>query len=131
MELWKNIKKVFASSKPPQPGTIPNQLFSYYNQQKNVKYKSVLPKEPNIQQIRNFAKNPVVRRPITLIEDYVTRLPYKIVPKDPNDKKSYKKQIATIKNVIDNPNTLHKKRMFDRMLLEDILTFDCCPVCRV
>ena len=125
MELWESIKKVFASSKPPQPGTIPNQLFSYYNQQKNVKYKSVLPKEPNIQQIRNFAKNPVVRRPITLIEDYVTRLPYKIVPKDPNDKKSYKKQITTIKNVIDNPNTLHKKRMFDRMLLEDILTFDC------
>ena len=123
MEVWSKFRKIFGS-KAPQAQTIPNLLYSYFNQQKNNKWKSVLPKNPDIVQIRNFAKNPIVRRPITLIEDYVTRLPHRIVPKDPNDKKAYKKQIDIANRVIANPNTIQKKRQFDRMVLEDLLTFD-------
>ena len=126
MKLWDKIKNVFAARpiKTPYPQTIPNMLFNYFQPIKNNKWQTTLPKHPNIEQLRNFAKNPVVRRPIALIEDYVSRLPYRIVPVDPNDNTDYTEQIKIIKNVIDNPNTIHTKRKLDRMILEDLLTFD-------
>ncbi len=88
----------------------------------NIKYQSTIPRNPTYHMLRNFAKHPIVSRPITAVQDRISRLQYEIRPKVKGRK--YTKQIKIIRNIIDNPNIDQTRRRFESMIIQDMLTLD-------
>jgi len=124
LEIWGKFKSLLGArpKNNPVPQTIPNQNFAWGILSKN--YKQVLPKSPTVVQLRNFAKNPIVRRPINLIEDQIVRLSGEFVNVDPADIRDYKIQKTIVQNILDNPNVIHNHRAFLKMLIDDLVTID-------
>ena len=124
--MFKALKTIWASS---DPRSVPTDRYGS-NISESRRYKSTLPKNPTHRILRNFAKNPVVNRPITAVVDRVTRLKYEIVPKV-NGRK-YTKQISIVKNIIESPNMDMTRRQLESILLNDLLTLDAgtFEVCR-
>lgn len=114
VQLAQNIK-------PQQRETIPNILFMYKDDQK---YKNEF-YVPNEQELRNFAKNSIVRRAMSLIIDGVVKLDWQIVNADKNDKKQYKRDKQVLRSILENPNIVHEYEDFCRLVLEDLLIGDC------
>lgn len=124
------LKKLWASvSNIPDMRSIPTDRYGYNPLDKNQP-KSTLPRNPTYFILRNFAKNPVVNRPILAVQDRISGLDYEIRPKVAGRK--YTKQIRTVRNIIDNPNIDQTRRQFEAMLLNDLLTLDAgvFEVCR-
>jgi hypothetical protein len=128
IELWSSIKSVFAGrpKNVPDPQTIPNDLFNWYTSTVNrtSKYKTVLPRNPTADQLRNFAKNAIVRRPINYIEDTLCNMDYILDNKDINDTNDYTAQKAIARAVIEQPNLIHSRSKLFRMILEDLVVLD-------
>lgn len=124
MNIKDKLLSIF-SARPknsPEPTTIPNQNFNWATKQRQ--YKSTLPKSPTTVQLRNFAKNSLIRRPISIIEDTITRLPYELTNVNKDDTKLYKRQREIAMNVIAQPNVIHSWKPFIKMLLDDLVTLD-------
>ena len=129
MNLWKTIKVTAGRLlKSPVPDTQPNQSFMYWNEFSRSKNKNfqrhILPKVPTANQLRNFSRNAIVRKPMNAIEDTISRLPYRLVNIDPNNDNDYHEEKRIAMNVIDHPNIIHNRRRFFKMLLEDSLVLD-------
>ena len=125
MQIWSKVKSLF-SARPknnPEPTTIPNQNFNWANPQTR-RFKSTLPKSPTAIQLRNFAKNSIVRRPISIIEETITRLPYELTNVNPDDTNDYTQQKTAAYNVLKNPNVVHSWKPFIKMILDDLVTLD-------
>lgn len=86
------------------------------------KTKKVLPKTPSYKQLRNFSKDPIVRKAISIVSDSVAALPYTIDVIDGKGK--HLKQIRAIKNVIEHPNLHHSRKTFTKMLIDDAMVVD-------
>lgn len=120
----KSIARIFASKSPPSE-TIPNQNFVWYDRTlRNNAPRQVLSKPPTTAQLRNFAKNGIIRRPINIIKDTISRLDYELVNVSQVDKRKYAKQRKIAKTVIDNPNIIHSRKNFINMILEDLIVLD-------
>ena len=122
------IKNIFAGRlrNTPQPESIPNDLFNWYTNTVNraSKYKTVLPRNPTADQLRNFAKNPIVRRPINYIEDTICNMDYFFENVDKNDTNDYSEQKKLVRKIIEQPNLIHNRQKLFRMILEDIIVLD-------
>ena len=126
--------KLYAARKLKVPGftLLPNMFFNWFQGTRNPKSQQVLPKDPTYVQLRNFARNAVLRIPIEHIEDTISRLPIEITNVDPLDKRKYLKQRQQINKVIRNPNMVQSWVPFVKMQLEDMMTvgasaFQKCP----
>ena len=112
MNLWKTLKVTAGRIlKSPVPVTIPNQTYMYWNefsrsQNKNFQ-RHILPNVPTANQLRNFSRNAIVRKPMNAIEDTISRLPYRLVNIDPNNDNDYHEEKRIAMNVIDHPNIIH------------------------
>jgi phage portal protein BeeE len=129
MKLWESIKNIFAGrpKNSPEPVTVPNDLFNWYANianQKNKQYKNILPRNPSIEQLRNFAKNAIIRRPINYIEDTICNLKYQLVNVDINDETDYAVQKLIAINTVEQPNIIHSRKQLFRMVLEDLVVLD-------
>lgn len=126
MNIKDKLLSIF-SARPknsPEPLTIPNQWFNWFNRKAKNAPKSTLPKNPTATQLRNFAKNSVVRRPIAIIEDTITRLPYELNNVNKADTNDYQRQKQIALNIIANPNVVHSWTPFIKLILEDLVTLD-------
>lgn len=121
--IFNSIARVFATKSPPSEA-IPNQNFIWYDRTLRNQNKQVLSKPPTVQQLRNFAKNGIIRRPINLIKDTISRLDYELVNVNSGDKKKYIKQRKVISTIIENPNIIHTRKNFINMILEDLVVLD-------
>lgn len=117
--------KIYAARKIKIPGftLLPNMFYNWFQPTKNKTFNQVLPKDPTVQQLRNFARNAIVRIPIEDIEDTISRLPIVITNVDPEDKRKYAKQKQQILKVVRNPNLVQSWVPFSKMQLEDMLTY--------
>lgn len=120
MGLWDKITRIFAA-RSPTGDAVPNQAFEWYGRSRN---RQALSKPPSTIQLRNFAKNSIVRRPINLIKDTVVRLDYRLVNIDTGNKRAYLKQKKLAKAIIDNPNIVHSRKTFLKMVVEDLTVLD-------
>ena len=100
---------------------LPNQTYSSWVPPTD-KHKSVLPKNPNIRQLRNFSRDPIVRRAITIVQDTLARQPYRISVIGGRGK--HTKEIEIIKNIIENPNLIDSRSSFTKRLIDDAMVLD-------
>ena len=100
---------------------LPNQTYSSWVPPTD-KHKSVLPKNPNIRQLRNFSRDPIVRRAITIVQDTLARQPYRISVIGGRGK--HTKEIEIIKNIIENPNLIDSRNSFTKRLIDDAMVLD-------
>lgn len=100
---------------------LPNQTYSSWVPPTD-KHKSVLPKKPNIRQLRNFSRDPIVRRAITIVQDTLARQPYRISVIGGRGK--HTKEIEIIKNIIENPNLIDSRSSFTKRLIDDAMVLD-------
>ena len=100
---------------------LPNQTYSSWVPPTD-KHKSVLPKNPNIRQLRNFSRDPIVRRAITIVQDTLARQPYRISVIGGRGK--HTKEIEIIKNIIENPNLIDNRSSFTKRLIDDAMVLD-------
>lgn len=124
MKIKDKLLSIF-SARPknnPEPSTLPNQNYNWVQRKSPVK--STLPKNPTSAQLRNFAKNSIIRRPISIIEDTITGLPYELTNVNIADTKTYKKQKEIALTVLANPNVVHSWKPFIKMILDDLVTLD-------
>lgn len=118
--MFENVKK-FLASKGPFAKLLPNQSYMSW-MPKSTKNKSVLPKNPTVRQLRNFSREPIVRRAITVVQDALARQPYTIEIIGGRGK--YTKQIATIQNIVEHPNLIDSRESFTKRVLDDALVLD-------
>lgn len=126
MSIKDKLHRFFAGrpKSVPDPQTIPNQWFNWFWNKSKKQPKTVLPKNPTVTQLRNFAKNSIVRRPISIIEDTITRLPYELTNVNKADTNEYLAQKAIALSIIANPNVVHSWKPFVKMILDDLVTLD-------
>ena len=124
MNLWNKLK-VYAGRKMKIPGysLIPNMFFNWFQGLRNPKYNQVLPKDITVPQLRQFARNAIVRIPIEHIEDVISRTLIDITNVDPDDPNDYKEQKRILKKILKNPNAVQSRVPFLKMLLEDLLVY--------
>ena len=92
----------------------------------NVKTKSVLPKNPTVRQLRNFSREPIVRKAIMIVQDALARQDYRIDVIGGRGKCT--RQIAVLKNIIEHPNVIDSKDSFIKRILDDALVLDAMTV---
>ena len=122
MGLWDKITRIFAA-RSPTGDAVPNQSFIWYDNVRG-RQKQVLSKPPSVKQLRAFARNSIVRRPINLASDTISRLEYRLVNIDPDSKRKYARQKQIAQTIIDNPNIVHSRRVFTKMVVEDLVVLD-------
>ena len=71
-KVFESVKK-FMAAKSPLNKLLPNQSYTYWIPKGGKKKKSVLPKTPTVKQLRNFSRDPIVRRAITIVQDALAR----------------------------------------------------------
>lgn len=129
MQLWNDLRKRYLAAKTAVMKLLPNQNYESWIPPRDQKHKRVLPKNPTVEQLRRFSHDPVVRKAITLIIDTISILPYEISVVQ-YSKRSYKRQIKVIKNIIEHPNAVHNRKTFTKMLLDDAVVLDAmCAEC--
>lgn len=118
--MFETLKKIIAS-KSPLRKLLPNQNYMSWIP-RGERHKSVLPKNPSIRQLRNFSRDPIVRRAITIVQDALARQPYTI--EVIGGKGKYLREIAAIQNCIEHPNLVDSRSSFTKRLLDDAMVLD-------
>lgn len=111
------------AAKSPLNKLLPNQSYTYWIPKSGKKQKSVLPKTPTVRQLRNFSRDPIVRRAITIVQDTLARQDYRIEVIGTGRKK-YTKEINAIQRVIENPNLVDSRESFTKRLIDDAMVLD-------
>ena len=124
MQLWSALKKQFLAARVGAAmKLLPDQRYVQWLPRSNKAPKQVLPKNPTVPQLRRFSQDPVVRKGITLIADAISTMPYEVYIVDGN-KGKFKKQIRAVTNIIEQPNLVHSRKAFTKMLLDDAVVLD-------
>lgn len=89
---------------------------------RETKRKTTLPKKPTVAMLRNFSRDAVVRKAITIVGDTVSTLPYNIEVIGGRGK--YTKQITAIQNIIEHPNIIDSRTTFTKKLIDDAMVLD-------
>lgn len=89
----------------------------------NYTPKLTLPKV-NEANLRGFSRSAIPHRAISLIRNGVLAQNWRIVPKNKNDKRSYKTAIKAIENIINNPNETDTYRSFWGQVINETLIGD-------
>ncbi len=118
--MFENVKRYLAS-KGPLARLLPNQTYMSWIP-KGKQRKSVLPKNPTIRQLRNFSRDPIVRKAITIVQDALARQPYTIEVIGGRGKRT--KEIAAIQNCIEHPNLVDSRGSFTKRLIDDAMVLD-------
>ncbi len=122
--MFEKVKKYFAS-KIPSSVLLPTDHYGF-RLPRNVKTKSVLPRNPTVKQLRNFSREPIVRRAISLVQDALAMQDYRIEVIGGRGKCT--KQIVALKNIIENPNVIDSRQSFVKRLVDDALVLDAMVV---
>lgn len=101
---------------------LPTQRYGWINRNASDSQKSVLPKNPTVNQLRRFSRDPIVRRAITVVQDAIARQPYTFEVINSNAK--MKRQIQALTNCIEHPNLIDGRKSFTKKLLDDALVLD-------
>lgn len=127
MKVFESVKK-FMATKSPLNKLLPNQSYTYWIP-KDKKRKSVLPKTPTVKQLRNFSRDPIVRRAITIVQDTLAHQSYNIEIIGTGHKK-YTREINAIQRIVENPNLVDSRESFTKRLIDDAMVLDamCCEV---
>lgn len=127
MKVFESVKK-FMATKSPLNKLLPNQSYTYWIP-KDKKRKSVLPKTPTVKQLRNFSRDPIVRRAITIVQDTLAHQSYNIEIIGTGRKK-YTREINAIQRIVENPNLVDSRESFTKRLIDDAMVLDamCCEV---
>jgi len=118
--LFDKVKRYLAS-KSPLARLLPNQTYMSWIP-RDKKHKSVLPKNPTVRQLRNFSRDPIVRKAITIVQDALARQPYTIEVIGGRGKRV--REIAAIQNCIEHPNLVDSRSSFTKRLLDDAMVLD-------
>lgn len=118
--MFENVKK-FLASKGPLVRLLPNQTYMSWIPKDRQK-KSVLPKNPTVKQLRNFSRDPIVRKAITIVQDALARQPYTIEVIGGRGKRT--REIAAIQNIIEHPNLVDSRASFTKRLIDDAMVMD-------
>lgn len=113
--------KMFLATKTPLGKLLPNQTYMTWLPRGKGK-KSVLPKNPTVRQLRNFSRDPVVRRAITIVQDSLARQPYTVEVIGGRGKKI--REIAAVQNCIEHPNLIDSRASFTKRLIDDAMVMD-------
>lgn len=120
--MFDNIKKWFAENiSVPAMKLLPTQNYMTWGNG-NTKAKRTLPKNPTIKQLRQFSRDPIVRRAITIVQDAIARQPYTIDVIGGRGK--YTKQINALKAIIECPNVLDSRDSFTKRIIDDAMVVD-------
>lgn len=122
--MFKGIRKYLAS-KIPKGVLLPTDHYGF-RLPRAVKTKSVLPRNPTVRQLRNFSREPIVRRAISLVQDALAMQDYTIEVIGGRGKCT--KQIAAIKNIIESPNVIDSRQSFIKRIIDDALVLDAMVV---
>lgn len=117
--MFEKVKQFF--SRAPQNKLLPNQRYSYVFP-RDAKQKAVLPKNPTVTQLRNFSRDPIVRRAITIVQDTLARQDYALEVISGRSKRQ--KEIARVKNIIEHPNLVDSRESFTKRLIDDAMVLD-------
>lgn len=82
-------------------------------------------KKPNAPTLRQFARSSIPRRAINIVKDGVLKLPYRVVPVDPNDTFDYSDVNKMVMDIITNPNDVDSYKDLWGCVLEDTMVGDC------
>ena len=124
--MFNSVRKYLASViTPPLMKLLPTDRYGTRLPQ-NVKTKSVLPKNPTVRQLRNFSREPIVRKAIMIVQDALARQDYRIDVIGGRGKCT--RQIAVLKNIIEHPNVIDSKDSFIKRILDDALVLDAMTV---
>lgn len=105
--MFNSVRKYLANViTPPLMKLLPTDRYGTRLPQ-NVKTKSVLPKNPTVRQLRNFSREPIVRKAIMIVQDALARQDYRIDVIGGRGKCT--KQIAVLRNIIEHPNVIDSK----------------------
>ena len=122
---WKNIFKFGRNKNMPDRDSLPNLQWNLIVNQppklNNYNRRYI----PNELEIRQFSRNAIVRRAMSVIIDGIVKLPWQIVNEDTDDLTDYTRQIKVMKNIIREPNIVHDYEKFIRLILEDTICGDC------
>lgn len=118
--MFEKVKRYLAS-KGPIRKLLPNQTYMTWVP-KGVTKKTVLPKNPTVRQLRNFSRDPIVRRAITIVQDALARQPYVIDVI--NGKAKHQKEITAVQNCIEHPNLVDTRSSFTKRLVDDAMVLD-------
>ena len=125
-KLFSNVRKYLASVlAPPEMKLLPTDRYMSWLP-KDVKRKTVLPKNPSVTQLRNFSREPIVRKAITIVQDALARQDYVIEVIGGRGKCT--RQIAVVKNIIENPNVIDRRESFVKRIFDDALVLDALTV---
>ena len=82
-----------------------------------------------MKQLRNFSRDPIVRRAITIVQDALARQDY-VIDVIGTGRKKYTREINAIQRVIENPNLVDSRESFTKRLIDDAMVLDamCCEV---
>ena len=116
------------ATKSPLNKLLPNQSYTYWIP-KDKKRKSVLPKTPTVKQLRNFSRDPIVRRAITIVQDTLAHQSYNIEIIGTGRKK-YTREINAIQRIVENLNLVDSRESVTKRLIDDAMVLDamCCEV---
>lgn len=120
-QIFQGLKKFFAS-KIPLRRTLPELTYNHV-----LKRKTTLPKVPTTRQLRNFSRDPVVRRAITVVQDALSRQEY-VVEILGDTRRKYAKEIAAVKAVIESPNIIDSRESFIKRIIDDAMVLDAMAV---
>ncbi|SFB09958.1 phage portal protein [Selenomonas ruminantium] len=118
--MFDHMKKYLAS-KGPLARLLPNQTYMSWIPH-GKKKKQVLPKNPTIRQLRNFSRDPIVRKAITIVQDALSRQPYTIDVIGGRGK--HIREIAAVQNCIEHPNLVDSRASFTKRVLDDAMVLD-------
>jgi phage portal protein BeeE len=110
---------------PPAMQLIPTDMYMSWLPKDKAR-KTVLPKNPTVAQLRNFSKEPIVRKAITIVQDALARQQYVIEIIGGRGK--FTKQIAMVKNIIEHPNVIDGRESFVKRIFDDALVLDALTV---
>lgn len=122
--MFERVRKYLAS-KIPSGVLLPTDRYGF-RLPRTVKNKSVLPKNPTVRQLRNFSREPIVRRAITIVQDALAMQDYTIEVIGGRGKCT--RQITAVKNIIENPNVIDSKQSFIKRIMDDALVLDAMVV---
>lgn len=118
--MFDKVKKYLAA-KSPLNKLLPNQTYTYWFP-RETKTRSVLPKNPTVKQLRNFSRDPIVRKAITVVQDALARQAYTIDVISGRSKRQ--REIARVKNIIEHPNLVDSRESFTKRLVDDAMVLD-------
>ena len=121
--------KQFWAGKGPLARLLPNQSYMSWIP-RDKQRKQVLPKNPTVRQLRNFSRDPIVRKAITIVQDALARQPYAIEVIGGQGR--HIREIAAVQNCIEHPNLVDSRSSFTKRVLDDALVLDalCTEVAR-